>query len=168
MIGRGVNRVDGPAKVTGRATYAYEHQEHDILYGVVITATIARGQIQTIDASEAEQAPGVRAVLTHENVPEQGVRDESLPWAYWRAHPTISSAEIHHYGDAVGLVVATTLEQAQAASRLVRIQYKAATGHFDLRQRTTEAYAPAALPERRESFRRARAASNRNPRRQRD
>jgi xanthine dehydrogenase YagR molybdenum-binding subunit len=146
MIGDAVNRVDGPAKVTGRATYAYEHQEHDVLYGVVITATIARGQIQTIDVSDAEQAPGVRAVLTHENVPAQGVRDESLPWPYWAAHPTISSAEIHHYGDAVGLVVATTLEQAQAASRLVRIQYKAAAGHFDLRQRTAEAYAPAALP----------------------
>jgi xanthine dehydrogenase YagR molybdenum-binding subunit len=146
MIGDAVNRVDGPAKVTGQATYAYEYQEEDVLYGVVITATIARGQIQTIDVSDAEQAPGVRAVLTHQNVPAQGVRDESLPWAYWRAHPTISSAEIHHYGDAVGLVVATTLEQAQAASRLVRIEYKAAAGHFDLRQRDDEAYVPAALP----------------------
>jgi len=155
MIGDAVNRVDGPVKVTGQATYAYEHQARDhlppavptrILYGVVITATIARGQIQTIDVSDAEQAPGVRAVLTHENVPAQGVRDESLPWPYWAAHPTISSAEIHHYGDAVGLVVATTLEQAQAASRLVRIQYKAAAGRFDLRQRTAEAYVPAALP----------------------
>jgi xanthine dehydrogenase YagR molybdenum-binding subunit len=146
MIGAGVNRVDGPAKVTGRATYAYEHQERDVLYGVVITATIARGQIQTIDVSDAEQAPGVRAVLTHENVPGQGVRNESLPWPYWAANPTISSAEIHHYGDAVGLVVAATLEQAQAASRLIMIQYKAAAGHFDLRQRTAEAYAPAALP----------------------
>jgi xanthine dehydrogenase YagR molybdenum-binding subunit len=146
VIGRGVNRVDGPAKVTGQATYAYEYQQPDILYGVIITATIARGQIQTIDVSEAEQAPGVRAVLTHKNVPGQGAADESLPWAYWRAHPTISSADIHHYGDAVGLVVATTLEQAQAASRLVRIQYQPATGHFDLSARTAEAYAPAALP----------------------
>jgi len=146
VIGRGVNRVDGPAKVTGQATYAYEYQQPDILYGVIITATIARGQIQTINVSEAEQAPGVRAVLTHENVPGQGAADESLPWAYWRAHPTISSADIHHYGDAVGLLVATTLEQAQAASRLVRIQYQPATGHFDLIARTAEAYAPAALP----------------------
>ncbi|MDT5094810.1 MAG: xanthine dehydrogenase YagR molybdenum-binding subunit [Mycobacterium sp.] len=146
MIGRGVSRVDGPAKVTGQATYAYEHHADDTLYGVVITATIARGQIQTIDVSKAEQAPGVRVVLTHENVPAQGVRDESIPWAYWRAHPTISGTEIHHYGDAIGLVVATTLEQAQAASRLVKVQYKSATGHFDLHQRMSEAYAPAALP----------------------
>ena len=41
MIGHAVNRVDGPAKVTGQATYAYEHHERDVLYGVVITATIA-------------------------------------------------------------------------------------------------------------------------------
>ena len=104
MIGRGVNRVDGPAKVTGRATYAYEHQEKDMLYGVILTATIARGHIESIDTADAERAPGVQAVLTYENVPAQGMRDESIMWAYWRAHPTISSAEIHHYGDAVGLV----------------------------------------------------------------
>ncbi|HXO49582.1 MAG TPA: hypothetical protein VN888_00835, partial [Mycobacterium sp.] len=146
MIGRGVNRVDGPAKVTGRATYAYEHQEKDMLYGVILTATIARGHIESIDTADAERAPGVQAVLTYENVPAQGMRDESIMWAYWRAHPTISCAEIHHYGDAVGLVVATTLEQAQAASWLVSIRYNAAPGHFSLQEQIDQAYAPAALP----------------------
>ena len=146
MIGRGVNRVDGPAKVTGRATYAYEHQEKDMLYGVILTATIARGHIESIDTADAERAPGVQAVLTYENVPAQGMRDESIMWAYWRAHPTISSAEIHHYGDAVGLVVATTLEQAQAASWLVNIRYNAAPGHFSLQEQIDQAYAPVALP----------------------
>jgi xanthine dehydrogenase YagR molybdenum-binding subunit len=146
MIGRGVNRVDGPAKVTGRATYAYEHQEKDMLYGVILTATIARGHIESIDTADAERAPGVQAVLTYENVPAQGMRDESIMWAYWRAHPTISSAEIHHYGDAVGLVVATTLEQAQAASWLVNIRYNAAPGHFSMQEQIDQAYAPAALP----------------------
>src|SRR5258708_17835568 len=146
MIGRGVSRVDGPAKVTGSATYAYEHQEKDMLYGVILTATIARGHIESIDTADAERAPGVQAVLTYENVPAQGMRDESIMWAYWRAHPTISSAEIHHYGDAVGLVVATTLEQAQAASWLVNIRYNAAPGHFSLQEQIDQAYAPAALP----------------------
>ena len=80
MIGRGVNRVDGPAKVTGRAIYAYEHQEKDMLYGVILTATIARGHIESIDTADAERAPGVQAVLTYENVPAQGMRDESIMW----------------------------------------------------------------------------------------
>ena len=46
MIGQPTTRVDGPVKVTGRATYAYEYwQDEPPLYGVVVTATIGRGRI---------------------------------------------------------------------------------------------------------------------------
>ncbi len=56
MIGKPVNRVDGPAKVTGRATYAYEYQHEDKqLYGVIVTATIGRGRIREIDLSQAKR-----------------------------------------------------------------------------------------------------------------
>ena len=70
MIGQPTTRVDGPVKVTGRATYAYEYwQDERPLYGVVVTATIGRGRITEIDTSPAERSPGVRAVITHKNVP---------------------------------------------------------------------------------------------------
>jgi xanthine dehydrogenase YagR molybdenum-binding subunit len=46
MIGQTISRVDGPVKVTGRATYAYEYwQDEAPLYGVIVTATIGRGRI---------------------------------------------------------------------------------------------------------------------------
>ena len=92
VIGQPLNRVDGPLKVTGQATYAYEHWEAgQPLYGVIVTATIGRGRIQEIDVSHAERSPGVRAVITHQNAPAQGTRDDSIPWSYWRARPTLSS-----------------------------------------------------------------------------
>src|ERR1700731_1386255 len=117
MIGQPISRVDGPVKVTGRATYAYEYwQDEAPLYGVVVTATIGRGRIQEIDVSHAQRSPGVRAVVTHQNTPAQGARDESSPAPYWRARPTLASPHIGHYGEPVALVVAATLEQAQAAA----------------------------------------------------
>jgi xanthine dehydrogenase YagR molybdenum-binding subunit len=92
MIGRPVSRVDGPVKVTGRAAYAYEHgKDEPPLYGVIVTATIGHGRIREIDPADAERSPGVHAIITHENTPAQGARDESSPAPYWRARPTLAS-----------------------------------------------------------------------------
>ena len=50
MIGQPINRVDGPLKVTGRATYAYEHWDAgQPLYGFIVGATIGKGRITRID-----------------------------------------------------------------------------------------------------------------------
>ena len=53
--------------------------------------------------------------------------------------------EIGHYGEPVALVVAATLEQAQAAANLVRIAYAAEPGHFDFTAEAEKAYAPKQL-----------------------
>ena len=142
MIGEPLNRVDGPLKVSGRATYAYEHSEATApLYGFIVGATIARGRITAIDGARAERAPGVRAVLTHRNVPAQGRRDMAIRWEFWRAFPVLGP-EIHSYGEAAALVVAGTFEQAQAAANLVQIEYAGEPGRFDLVTEEAHAYAP--------------------------
>jgi xanthine dehydrogenase YagR molybdenum-binding subunit len=148
MIGQPISRVDGPVKVTGRATYAYEHWHDEApLYGVIVTATIGRGRIQEIDISHAQRSPGVHAVVTHQNTPAQGARDEPspMPLPYWRARPTLASPQVSHYGEPVALVVAATLEQAQAAANLVRIAYAAEPGHYDFMADAEKAYAPKQL-----------------------
>lgn len=143
MIGQPVSRVDGPLKVTGRATYAYEYlQDKPPLYGVVVTATIGCGRIREIDASGAQRSPGVCAVITYENAPAQGSPDDSLPWSYWRARPTLTDPNIYHYGEAIAFVVATTLEEAQEAANLVRVMYETQPGQFDLASSENRAYAP--------------------------
>src|SRR3979490_2323680 len=98
MIGQPINRVDGPLKVAGQATYAYEHGESgQPLYGFIVGATIGKGSITRIDTTRAEQSPGGRLVMTHRNAPAQGTPDASIPSQYSRAQPTLSSPEIHHY-----------------------------------------------------------------------
>ncbi|MFI9047062.1 molybdopterin cofactor-binding domain-containing protein [Streptomyces sp. NPDC053427] len=143
MIGQAVNRVDGPLKVSGRATYSYEHWGADQpLYGFIVGATIGKGRITRIDTESAEAAPGVHLVMTHHNAPTQGVRDESVSFEYWRAQPVLTSPEIHHYGEPVAFVVATTFEQARAAAGLVDVEYTGGRGRFDFAEQEGEAYIP--------------------------
>jgi xanthine dehydrogenase YagR molybdenum-binding subunit len=143
MIGQPINRVDGPLKVSGRATYAYEHWDvGQPLYGFIVGATIARGRITRIDTARADRSPGVRLVMTHRNAPAQGTADRSNAAAYARAQPALSGPDIHHYGEAVALVVATTFEQARAAASLVDFDYTAKPGQYDFAARQDRAYAP--------------------------
>jgi xanthine dehydrogenase YagR molybdenum-binding subunit len=148
MIGQPLNRVDGPLKVSGRATYAFEHWSDDIgqpLYGSIVGATIGRGRITRINCSRAGQSPGVRFVMTHENAPPQGTPDPSVPSQYSRAQPALASPEIHHFGEPVALVIADTFEEAQAAGNLVSVEYAEEPGRFDFAANLDQTYAPKAV-----------------------
>ncbi len=69
-IGQDLPRADGRRKVTGAATYTAEWQIPGLTYGAVVDSAIARGgTVRAIDASAALAAPGVLAVVTHENAP---------------------------------------------------------------------------------------------------
>ena len=69
IIGQPISRVDGPAKVTGSATYAAEFKVPGLAHAAMVLSTIPRGRIARMDTAEAEHAPGVLAVLTHQNAP---------------------------------------------------------------------------------------------------
>ncbi|PTL78899.1 xanthine dehydrogenase [Vitiosangium sp. GDMCC 1.1324] len=143
MIGQPINRVDGPLKVTGRATYAYEQWDvGQPLYGFIVGATIGRGRIARIDTSRAERSSGVRLVMTYRNAPPQGRPDTTLFSSYARARPTLSGPDLHHYGEPVALVVAETFEQARAAAKFVKVDYALEPGHYDFAARQEQAYAP--------------------------
>ncbi|MFB6707699.1 molybdopterin cofactor-binding domain-containing protein [Streptomyces sp. NPDC056333] len=143
MIGQALNRVDGPLKVAGRATYAYEQWgAGQPLYGFIVGATIGKGRITRIDTESAERSPGVKMVMTHHNAPAQGARDESVPFEYWRAQPVLTGPDIHYYGEPVALVVATTLEQARAAADLVEVEYTGGRGRFKFDELDDEVYIP--------------------------
>ena len=67
-MGKPVDRVDGRLKVTGGARYAGEYPEEGLLYGSVVSSTIANGRVASIDTSEALKVPGVVAVIdTHQS-----------------------------------------------------------------------------------------------------
>ena len=117
LVGQPLDRVDGPPKVTGTATYAYEYKEPEgIAYGYLVPAAIARGRIATLDTATAEGMPGVVAVLTYRNAPKQGQASQQVS-------PQLASDRVDHYGQAVACVVADTFEEARAAAYAVVVGY---------------------------------------------
>jgi xanthine dehydrogenase YagR molybdenum-binding subunit len=137
VVGKPLDRVDGRAKVTGRARYAYEVQQGPaVAYGYVVEASVGKGRITFIDTDAAERAPGVVLVLTYRNAPEQGTGN------HHEAHPVLTSPEVSYYGQPVAFVVAETFEQARAAAYLVRVTYDRSPGKYTLRDGIDQARAP--------------------------
>jgi len=115
-IGAAVDRVDGPEKVRGSATYAYEQLVTGPAYLYPLQAAIAKGQITAVDAGAAMAEPGVLTVLTHENAPR-------LAWTDDAEISILQSGEVAFRGQYVGGVVAETPEIARHAAGLVRLDY---------------------------------------------
>src|SRR5258708_7708270 len=123
LLGDPVDRVDGPPKVTGAAPYPSDVTLPDLVHAVLVQSTIAAGTIRRIDAGAAEAAPGVLAVITHENAPvlAEGPMTEYGPTT--SPFPLRDNRIVHH-GQHVAIVVARTSEQAAAAARLLTVEYE--------------------------------------------
>lgn len=123
IFGRGVDRVDGPAKVTGTAAYTGDQAPvggqiaKPALVGRIIGAGIAKGRIAAFDLAAARRAPGVVAALTHDDL-------GSLPAGEFYKAPPLAGPGIRHYHQAVALVLAETFEQASHAAELVLVNYE--------------------------------------------
>jgi xanthine dehydrogenase YagR molybdenum-binding subunit len=136
-IGKEMSRVDGVAKVTGKAKYAAEFQVPNLAYGFIVTGTVAKGTIAAIDTKEAERAPGVIRVFTHLNAPKMGqstATEDAPPRAAEerdKSFRALHSNRIYFNAQPVALVVAETFEQARYAARLVKVTYNAETPTTD-------------------------------------
>lgn len=124
-VGNSIDRVEGRLKVTGMAKYSSEFPVKNKVYGQGINSTIAKGEIVSIDTSEAEKQPGVLKIITYKNAEKLNRFDEiPTPISTTTIAPVLQSNKVHYYGEYVGLVVAETFEQAQHAARLVKFEYR--------------------------------------------
>ena len=155
-MGQGLDRVDGKLKVTGQARYAGEYPETDLLYGSVVSSTIARGRVTHIDVTEALQVPGVVMILDHKNRPKLASYDEDYEdadSAEGSPFRPLFNDLVLYSGQPLALVVAQTLELARHAGSLVRIEYLAEPHQTDLLAQQEHSHpAPAELPEPRGDF----------------
>jgi xanthine dehydrogenase YagR molybdenum-binding subunit len=102
LIGKSFTRLDGPAKSSGRAKYAYDINRPGLLHGKMVLSPYAHAKVKSIDTSAAEKMPGVRAVVV---MFEPG---KELLWA----------------GQEIVALAADTEEQARDAARAVKIDYE--------------------------------------------
>src|SRR5437016_13461751 len=62
VLGKATKRLDGAMKSTGRAKYASDFTQKDLLFGALVTSPHAHARVTSVDTSDAEKVPGVTAV----------------------------------------------------------------------------------------------------------
>jgi xanthine dehydrogenase YagR molybdenum-binding subunit len=102
LLGKRIDRVDGPSKSSGRAKYTYDYNPQGLLAGKILRCPYAHAKITSIDTSAAEKMPGVKAV---EVIQKAG-------------------AEIFWAGDEVVGVAAVNEGTAEDALRAIKVEYE--------------------------------------------
>ena len=143
LVGQGLSRVDGLEKVMGRVLYAGDDAAPGMVYAVLVQATIARGRIVGVETKTAEAMAGVVAVYTHETLPKL----KAPPKAFTDNFPAerrapLSDNQVHYVGQHVAVVLAETLECAQAAAALVQVRYEVETPVLELKEGLKGTYQP--------------------------
>ncbi|GGM08461.1 MULTISPECIES: xanthine dehydrogenase family protein molybdopterin-binding subunit [Micromonospora] len=117
-LGRDIDRVDGRAKVTGAARYSADYPAANLAHAHLVTSTVARGSITTMDTVAAQNAPGVIGVYSpfHKLAlqPVPGVGENYAP---------LQDTQIRFRGQIIAMVVAETAMQARDAATLITTTY---------------------------------------------
>jgi len=126
FIGKATRRKDASEVVTGATQYLDDIKFVGLLHGKVLRSPHPHAVIKRIDKSRAEGLPGVRAVLTWEDVPD------------WKGGTPrvvrILDRKVRYVGDAVALVAATTAQIALEALGLIEVEYELLPAVFDVEE----------------------------------
>jgi len=125
VIGESVRRPDMPGKVTGAARYAGDLSLPDMLHAKIKRCSVAHANIRRIDTTKALAFPGVKAVLTHENVPRVLHYGSPQPRAVSLAKDQyIFDRKVRYWGEGVAAVAAVSEEVAEEALDLIEVEYE--------------------------------------------
>src|ERR1700746_4038120 len=121
-------RPDGVPKVTGKAMYAADLTMPGALVGKILRSPHAHARIRSIDTSKAAKLPGVKAVVTAKDFPEQKfeyVGPERVAVNFWHVTRNVMAREKTLYeGHAVAAVAATDPAIAEEALSLIAVDYE--------------------------------------------
>ena len=122
VLGKPVSRIEGLAKVTGTAPYAAEYPVENLAEGVLVTATIVRGEVVSIDKDAALAMPGVLAVIDDKCLTTraaQGTANEA---------PQQNPRKVDYWGQPIAVIVAESFEQARDAAKRLSVEYREEEG----------------------------------------
>lgn len=129
VIGSNVNRLDAVAKVTGKAKYADDFFERDMLIGKVLRSPYAHAIIKEINTEEAKKIKGVEAIITYKDLPNIKFSTAGHPWSLEENHRDIEDRLIltnkaRFVGDAIAAVIAENEIIANKALKLIKVEYE--------------------------------------------
>jgi xanthine dehydrogenase YagR molybdenum-binding subunit len=134
-LGAPIDRVDGRLKVTGGARFSAELPVSNPATAVIVTSSVPRARILSMDTSAALKVKGVLAVLTPFNAPRvqvakpaRGATSGSAPAGpatpgAMRIPTVLQSTDVYYNGQPIAVVVADSFEAAMEASHLVAVKY---------------------------------------------
>lgn len=128
-VGESVQRVDGVAKVTGKARYTDDFFVPGMRVAKFLRSSIAHGKVTKIDVSRAQAVPGVDAVFTYEDVPTVRFPTAGHPHSLDPAHADVADRllltdHVRFVGDEIAVVVARDDIVARKALMLIEVEYE--------------------------------------------
>jgi len=128
VIGTRPIRHDGVDKVTGRAKYGADIHVSGLLHGAMLRSPHAHAKILRIDTSRAAALPGVRAIVTSADLPQQGDRvvelgEGSVNMRHLSAN-ILAHDKVLYKGHAIAGVAADTVHIAEEAVKLIDVEYE--------------------------------------------
>jgi CO/xanthine dehydrogenase Mo-binding subunit len=119
VVGESAPRVDAPPKVKGEFLYGSDLSREGMLYGATLRSPHAHARIVHIDVAVVRGMPGVRAVLTSDDLP---TREK---FGLMRAdQPVLATRMVRYVGEPVAIVAADDPEQARLAARAIMVEYE--------------------------------------------
>ncbi len=125
-IGKSMSNDGAYGKVTGNTKYCTDLDAYGMLHMKCKAGEVTHGMVRSIDVEEASKLPGVRKIYTYENTPDTHF-DRGRVSAYETFVPSqekLFDRHIRFYGERVAAVVADTVEIAEKACRLIKVEYE--------------------------------------------
>ena len=118
IVGKPTPRIEGEQKVTGQAVYTADVTLPGMLWGRILRSPISYGRIKRIDTSRALKVPGVKTVVTGEDVAglKIGRRICDMPIA--------ADGVVRFIGEKVAAIAAESEEIADQALTLIEVEYE--------------------------------------------
>ncbi len=145
-IGASVKRREDFRFIKGLGKYTADIHLPNETCLYLLRSSAAHARIRSIDVSAAKAAPGVVAVFTHEDIDASGAGGIPCGWLITSRdgspmkepkHPILAAGKVRHVGDPIVAVIAETLDQAQDAAELVRLDLEELPAIVDMRNAAT-------------------------------
>ena len=130
VVGKRVPRIDSYGKAIGQSQYIEDLVMPRMLYGKILRSPHPHARILSIDTSRAEKLPGVKGIVTGQEIPKRtyGI----VP----KAHDEYALAigKVRYIGDDVAAVAAVDDDTAEEALNLIKVEYELLPAVFDPEQ----------------------------------
>ena len=124
-IGRAVQLPEVIVKARGEAVYTTDMGVPGMLYGKILRSKYPHARILSIDVAEAKRLPGVKAVITANDIPR------NLWGLLVKDKPALTTDKVRYVGDEIAGVVATDVDKAEEALDRIKVEYEELPAVFD-------------------------------------